>query len=418
MSFLLSSDNVFNYLLEQKICEEKDRTFVQVTAEEYKNFNLWVNLESRSFLVKQERPNAQGKTGVDFGPEWRMHKMLRHFPELQHLRSSTSEILHFDPERSILVLNYLNNAVDLRQFYETSETFPVAIAFNVGKTLAKFHQSTYEQEEYRLYLTEPSEPYPIRSKIPQFLRGLEQIGPGIFGQVCKDALEFWRLYQRYESLHQAMVEVSQTFTPCCLTHNDLNLQNILVETIGNAHQENSTQEDSAQEDSEKNTVFQLDPCPPVRLIDWEFLSWGDPAFDLAMVLSNYLKLWLNSLVISNAIHLETALQLAGIPLEQLQPSLSTLVCAYLKQFPEILTHRPDFLKQVMQFTGLILIKRVQGKLAQLSPFSNISICTLQVAKTLLCRPEASISMVFGLTPTDLNAACQNQPESKIAEKTA
>jgi hypothetical protein len=98
---------------------------------------------------------------------------------------------------------------------------------------------------------------------------------------------------------------------------------------------------------------------------------------------------------SNAINIETALRLATIPLEKLQPSLAALVCAYLRQFPNILERRPDFLRQTIQFTGLILIKRIQGKLEQLSPFNNTSICTLQVAKALLCRPEESISTVFG-----------------------
>jgi hypothetical protein len=380
MTFLLSSENVFDYLLEQKLCDPKDRESVQVTAKEYKNFNLLVDFDSqRSLLVKQERPDAKGNTRGEFWHEWQVHELFQHFAELKDLRSRTSEILYFDSSRSILILNYFNDYTDLSQFYPASQTFPTAIASALGATLATFHQSTYEHRPYKDFLTEAVRSHPVEMRIPQFLRGLERIGPGVFSQICMDGLDFWRLYQRYESLHQAMIDVSQTFDPCCLTHNDLNLRNILLDING----------------IEENSPSPAANSPTVRLIDWEFVSWGDPAYDLGMLLSSYLKLWLGSLVVSNTIDVETALRLATTPLERLQPSLAALVCSYLSRFPEILERRPDFLRQVMQFTGLVLIKRIQGKLEQLSPFNNTSICTLQVAKALLCKPEESISTVFG-----------------------
>jgi Phosphotransferase enzyme family len=377
MAFLLGSENVFDYLAEQGLCELEDRASAQVTVKEYKNFNLLVKVDQRqSFLVKQERPNAEGNTRGEFWYEWRVQELFQSFPELRALSSCTSEILHFDPSRSIIVLNYLDDFTDLSEFYPSSETFPTTIAFDLGTTLAAFHRKTYGNQRYKDFLTETTHPHPVETGVPRFLQGLERIGPGILSRICTDGLDFWRLYQRYESLHQAMVDVSQTFTPCCLAHNDLTLRNILL----NTNRENRSPSDNGS---------------TVRLIDWEFVSWGDPAYDLGMVLSSYLKLWLGSLVISDAINIETALRLATIPLEKLQPSLAALVCAYLKQFPEILAHRPYFLRQTIQFAGLTLIKRIQGQLEQLSPFNNTSICTLQVAKALLCRPEDSISTVLG-----------------------
>ena len=389
MAFILSSDNVLDYLINHKICESQDRASAQVVAKEYKNFNLQISAGNRTFLIKQERPDAQGKTSGDFWDEWRVHELLHHFPELQPLSTTTSEILRFDPEHSILVLNYLTDYTELRAFYDEAQIFPTTIASNLGKTLATIHQSTYKNQIYHDFLMDTSQPRPLENRLPNFLRGLERIGPGVFSQICTDGLDFWRLYQRYDSLHQAMVEVSQSFTPCCLTHNDLNLQNILAEISAKPQGHPSSNSEAVTD--------QIKPNPGVRIIDWEFVRWGDPAFDLGMVLANYLKLWLGSLIISDAISIETALRLATTPLEKLQPSLSALVTAYLGQFPTILEARPDFLKQVIQFTGLILVKRIQTKLEQLSSFDNVSICTLQVAKTLLCKPEDSISMVFGST---------------------
>jgi hypothetical protein len=120
-----------------------------------------------------------------------------------------------------------------------------------------------------------------------------------------------------------------------------------------------------------------------------------------MALASYLQIWLRSLTIGNAIAVETALRIAAIPLELLQPSIVALIKAYFVQFPEILERWPNFFSRVMQFTGLILVKRIQGKLEHLGAFDNASICTMQVAKSLLCAPETSVLNLFGTTASEL-----------------
>ncbi|WP_404785043.1 phosphotransferase family protein [Altericista sp. CCNU0014] len=387
MTFLLSSENIFDYLVRFNLCAVEDRSAIQVTAKEYKNFNLLVNLGNRrSLLVKQERPNAQKNERNALWHEWRVCEFVRHFPELQHLESSLSEVVHFDLENSIIVLNYFENYSDCARFYadRQNQFFPTAIAASLGTTLATLHKSTFASQSYRAFLTQSPTPGDSANvRTPNFLRGLERVGPGLFSRISTDGIEFWKLYQRYESLHQSMVGLCETFDPCCLTHNDLGLRNILIDLSWNTSPAESP-----------------NSAPIVRLIDWEFFSWGDPACDLGMVLSGYLKIWLRSLVVSRAIDIQMALRLATTPLEKLQPSMVALLKSYTTSFPEILERHPNFLSRVMQFTGLLLIERIQGKLEQLDPFDNTGICTLQVAKALLCNSEQSILNVLGIASAE------------------
>jgi hypothetical protein len=383
MAFLLSSNNVFDYLLEKQLCKPEDRSFIQITAKEYKNFNLLVSFGAdRHFLVKQERHDTEGKSRKQLWHEWQISEFWKTFPELHPILSLTSEIVFFDPDCSIVVLKYFANYCDLDQFYSDRRDwdFPVTVAASLGTTLATIHQSTFERQTYKDFLTQSIE----NPRSPRFLQGLERIGPGVFSRISKDGLDFWRLYQRYDSLHQAMVEVCQTFEPCCLTHNDVRFWNILL----NLDWENLANESEAS-------------ASRIRLIDWEFCGWGDPACDLGMMLASYLRIWLRSLTIGNAIAVETALRIAGTPLERLQPSMVAFIQAYFVQFPEILVRRPNFFNRVMQFTGLILIKRIQGRLEHLGSFDNASICTMQVAKSLLCAPETSVLNLFGTTVSEL-----------------
>jgi hypothetical protein len=57
---------------------------------------------------------------------------------------------------------------------------------------------------------------------------LERIGPEVFGLVPSDGLKFFALYQRYDSLGQAIAELGNNMISCCLIHSDLKLNNILL----------------------------------------------------------------------------------------------------------------------------------------------------------------------------------------------
>lgn len=371
MSFLLSSQNVFEYLTLHNLCIQDEQSSSQVTLKPAKNFNLLVNLPgNRELLIKQERLNREGKSIGEFVTEWRIHEFVRNFSEVSHISCLISEALHFDPENYIIVFNYLNQYRDLADFYSKENVFPVEIAQAVGVTLASIHRATINRQDYREFFQKADD---ASQRGFNLNLGLERITPEIFGMVPSDGLKFFSLYQRYDSLGQAIAQLSQAFTPCCLTHNDLKLNNILL-----------------------SLDWEADIHQIIRLIDWERCAWGDPAIDLGTLLASYLQMWLYSIVTGKTMAIEESLRLATIPLQLLQPSLATLVTAYLAEFPEILEYRPDFLHRVMQFCGFGLIRSIQATLQHEKRFGNPGICMLQVAKSLLCRPEASMQTIFGV----------------------
>ena len=228
MIFLLSSQNIFEYLIEQGLCEPKEQQLGKINPKSAKNFNLLVSLpNARHLLVKQEPHDRDGETDGEFLYEWRIHELLQTFPELSHIRPLISEAIHFDPARSIIVFNYLDDYVDLRDFYDEEEVFPPGIAAAIGASLAAVHRPTLDSQKYKDFLSQTCEDIQI-DKVPNFVRRLKRIEPELFGVVSADALKFFRLYQRYESIGQAIAELNEAFEPCCLTHDDLKLDNILL----------------------------------------------------------------------------------------------------------------------------------------------------------------------------------------------
>lgn len=376
MVFILSSRNVFDYLVESGLCEQKEQVLSQIESKSFKNFNLLVSCPNhRQFLIKQERHDQDGKTHEEFTKEWRIHQWVKAFPELHYMKSMISEVSHFDPTSSIIILKYLGDYSDLDDFYTQERTFPPVVAEKVGEMIGTVHRTTMDRQDYKEFL---SHELPDIDKPPSFMRGLERIRIGIFSQVSIENLKFFKLYQRYESLGLAIAELKTAFWRRCLIHNDLKLDNILL------HHE-----------------LQNSSVNQIRLIDWEKFTWGDPAADLGNLIAAYLRIWLSSLIVSTDIDVQTALRLATTPLNVIQPSITALVTAYLRIFPEILELRPDFLNRVMQFTGLALIQSIEVKIQYHEAFDNSGICMLQVANTLLCHPEQSISIILGTPVCEL-----------------
>jgi thiamine kinase-like enzyme len=378
MALLLSSHNVASYLRGLALCTDADQDLVQIDSIPAKNFNLLVTLPNgHKYLVKQERYDSDGKRAGEFLNLWRIQEFLQQFPELEKIRALLPVVLHFDSENFIMVSQYLDDYRDLADFYAKENVFPSAIASSIGTIIATIHRSTYNRPEYREFFYKTNT-LPI-NRVKYLTNKLERVEPETFGMVPPDFLKFVALYQRYDSLGQAMAELSTDFKPCCLTHNDLKVNNVLLHVDSHKSSENI-----------------------VRLIDWERARWGDPAFDLGLLIATYLVIWLNSFVISNSLTIEESLRWATIPLEKIQPSIAALTCTYFDNFPEILEHRPDFLLRVVQFTGFGLIQQVIGMMQNKASLGNTGIGVIQVAKSLLCRPEQSMQTIFGSRTIELS----------------
>lgn len=379
MVLSLSSQNVIQYLQEAGLCSSEDgATNESELPDRTKNLNLIVSLEdNRKLLVKQEVSNHHDGTPQEFFKEWLFHQLLQQFPVIGNISAIASLLLHYDEENSILVRKYLSDYEQLGHFYQKTDIFADEIATAIGTTLAGLHRATFNGREYRDFMnTAPAGQFRYHFYNPA--QGIESITPEIFAQVPTQALQFYQLYQRYESLESAIADLAYEWNPCCLTHNDLKLNNILVHSRWQ----------------------QLDNCL-IRLIDWEACGWGDPAFDLGTLLASYLEIWLSSLVVDPTLQLEESLHLAVTPLEVIQPSILALIRGYLNAFPVILEYRNDFILRVVQFVGLGLIHQIQDKIKNRQDFDNTDICMMSVAKNLLTMPEQGILTVFGISESEI-----------------
>ncbi|MGB7412579.1 MAG: phosphotransferase [Thermosynechococcaceae cyanobacterium] len=378
MGLILSTDNVVAFLKQRNVCLPDFNVTDPILTKESKNFNLVVKSSSeKSFLVKQNRVNRDGKTSGNLFSEWIVQDLINNFSELASIQPIVSEVLLFDQENSIIVSIFYDQYVALDDYYEACQSYHPKIAKAIGTNLASIHCSTYQRKEYRDFLGKHCNLEKAK-KAPSFIKRLNCLSPSVFGEICPDGLEFYKQYQRFPSLNQAVIELYDHLQPACLTHNDLTLDNFIIDP---------------QIDLSLDVVDIR--SEQIKIIDWEFNFWADPAEDLGMLISQYLSEWLNSLVADPCLDLNTVLNLAACPLEKIKPSLEAFMTGYLNAFPEILLHRSDFVNRVVQFAGTGIINRLSYYVEYHYYFGNEELCKLQVAKNLICDPDAGAKSLFG-----------------------
>ncbi|MDJ0617409.1 MAG: phosphotransferase [Calothrix sp. MO_192.B10] len=381
MLFSLSSQNVIQYLQSADLCSSEDRAAAEdELPQSRKNSNFLVTLSAgngQQLLVKQEGGIAHDGIPQELFNEWLFHQLLQKFPVLGNIAAIAPLVIHFDQENSILVRNYLSEYLELRGFYQYHDIYPEQIATAIGNTLGVVHRATFDRREYREFMaTAPQGQFRYQFHNPA--QGIGTMGPEILAKVPSGALKFYTLYQSHESISAAIADLAYNWQPCCLTHNDLKLENILVHSRWQ----------------------QLDDCL-IKFIDWEAASWGDPAFDLGCLLASYLENWLQSLVVDNTLNIEESLALALVPLELIQPSIIALVRGYLNAFPEITDYRRNFIYRAIQFAGLVLIDRVQEEIVEHQHCDRRGLCIFQVANNLLTMPQNSVQSIFGIHHSEL-----------------
>ena len=389
MVLILSSENVVDFLKERKICSPDFQPAVPAIRTEGTNFNLIVkSIDPPHFLVKQNRLKGQGNTSGSLSVEWVVQKLVNNFSDLAAVQPFISQVVFLDWSNQILVTIFYENYLPLNRFYATKKCFEPKIASVLGMNIARVHSATYQQQQQQEFL-ERYLSLSDEDKRPNFIKRLQNLNPSLFARVCPDGLDFYRLYQRFPSLDRAVSELYKQIQPSCLIHNDLTIDNFIIDT---------------QIDFEADSV-EIKP-EQVVIIDWERIDWGDPAVDLGMVVAEYIGgIWLGSLVSDRNLDINLMLSMAAVPLEKITPSLRALLQGYLTQFPEIIDQRPDFILRVVQFAGIGILDRLSYYVEHHYPFHNNSLFKLQVAKNLLCYPQQQIETIFGANEAQLKANC-------------
>ena len=368
--FLLSEHNAFDYLVNLGICDRQHRP-IEILPLRGKNLNLHLKFaDSPGWLVKQEVMDQQGCSELFLG-EWAVQDLINNTHRLAPLRTFIPPIVHYDPEAAILVSQFLEGHQNLESYDQLWDCpFGRDIAASLGRNLGTLHQLTYQPNgtEIRDHL-ECLYPDAVRSSPPSSFSALRPFIPEMLGWVRQDALTFFRWYQSQPPLIQALETLSKTWSACCLTHQDLQFGNWLLNRETRS----------------------------LQLIDWEHAGWGDPLTDLATLLTHPLQLWLSQLPPPSFGSWQQRCDAATLPFEKIQPSLMAIASSYFEAFPEALSESTlpeSTLPRVLQWTGRRLIDEVETRIQYHFAIGPVEANLLHFAQQLILHPDGLVPVLF------------------------
>lgn len=138
------------------------------------------------------------------------------------------------------------------------------------------------------------------------------------------------------------------------------------------------------------------------LVDWEFVQRGDPAWDIAGVLHDYLDFWTGTMPLDPTRSPQEMVSLAQWPLEAIQPALRAFWRAYVGASrwagDGSQAESDALLRRGVRFSGVRLILAAIERCFERDEVPVQAILLLQIAVNLLAAPDPAMTALYGLEP--------------------
>lgn len=129
----------------------------------------------------------------------------------------------------------------------------------------------------------------------------------------------------------------------------------------------------------------------VLLVDWEFSGRADPAVDAGTVLADYLRVWVGSVPIVEAVDPGRLVDRARHPLTAMRPAMAEFWTAY-----RTARSRPPPLTRVVEQAAVRLVQTAIEAAQGLAATTAHVVTLLQLADNLLRRPDVAAEHLLGL----------------------
>lgn len=369
----LNEAGILRYSLDLGLIQAKDAVdghFIAAPASRrHRNFRLRSG-DGSGLFVKQSGPHgAMAAAGI--GREAAFYWLTATAKPFNALSGSVvPRFVHYDAARGILVLEAAPGlAPHLRQSLETG--FPPEIGASVGRALASVHRIDRREAGRAAELVVEETPWPLSILAPEARGGLPQ-NPGMDFALG--------VLGRHPGFGRALSRLREAWRAERLMHGDMKWDNCVVDLPPAAA--------PAQDVSGSTT---LGAEPGVRIVDWEMVAWGDPAWDAGSLLQDYLSQGM--LGVSLPAHATP--EAVGAAAERVTAAIRPAIAAFWRSYAGDGVD-PDFLRRSIAFAGARVLQTCVEVLS-MSPAVTPNIAALlQLSHEMLEHPESAAAAFFGL----------------------
>jgi Phosphotransferase enzyme family len=328
----LTAANVLHYLLDKRFADPQDVVSGKFTVRglSRRNHNFRVTSGAREYLVKQVRKwDAEGRASLE--REAAVYWQARTNPSLAPFTDLAPQSHAWDPPNAVLILEYLPEHAEL---YDLPDRFAPEIAQLAGEAMQTFHHAM-RSEEHRA--TFPAE-------VPWQL-SMHETKEEDLADEAPGRREFVRAVRRYPEFGRELDHLRAEWRADTVIQGDWKLDNCLIS--------------AARE--------------RLRVVDWEFAGWGDPAWDLATLLQSYWNFWV--------------LWPSRYRIEEIQPALRAALVGYTQ---------PDISERAIRFAGARMLQTAFERLDKAEQMTAEAVRLLQASLNILTRPEWAREQLLGI----------------------
>jgi hypothetical protein len=361
---MLEQGEVASYLLERKLVSAESIVAgdLQIVDVSRRNRNYKVISErGPSYLLKQGI-SAEGMATL--AHEAAVYRLFDAASRTDRLHRYLPRCYGYDAEAHILVLQLLPSACDLREHHVRCGRFSNAIAGALGDALGALRQLkiVYEKRAGSEDRTPQQPPWAL---------SIHRTGLSMFQRMSSASIEFLRMAQQCPDFCERLDRLRQGWREEALIHYDMKWDNCVV----------------SQSDRRRRSK--------IKIVDWELANIGDPCWDPASVISDYLCFWLLSIPVAGETPPDHLIKLARYPLERLQPAIHTFWRAYVRRLglgPE--TAFSELLRTI-QYAAVRLIQTAVEQMQVSERLTGHAVYLLQLSLNILCRPHEAVVDLLG-----------------------
>jgi hypothetical protein len=375
---MLDVDNVVPFLLERGLIEVAwiiDATLT-IRSVSRRNRNLRIDgPEGRGFLIKQPDQPVHGRV-ASLRRESSFHRFCWEESAATAVTRFLPRLVHDRVEDAILVFELISDAtaLQIKSTGQGGRCHDLQAARALGQAMGTLHR------DFRLI--DPDRD-PRLDWLPRALPPIfrsHQPGLEIRAGLRPSDLEILRILQTHGGFGEHLERLERSWRPETVIHGDIRFDNVLVR--------------STRGDDEVDAV-------ELWIVDWEMVRVGDPAWDLAGALQDFLVLWVSSMPLSDDLAIEEMTAQARVPLGQFRAASRALWAGYRGAAALEVAEVGGFLRRAMEYVTVRLIQSAFELAVRSDRLAGQSVLLLQLSANLMADSELGQVQLFGIPPGSL-----------------
>jgi hypothetical protein len=366
---MLDVDHATSFLLDRGLIDVQmilDGELI-ISSAARRNRNLRVEHAGRGFLLKHPGDPTEGGH-VTLGKEAAFYVHCQTAPAASPMLEILPRLVYHDPHKSLLAVELYTDAVPLwtHMAAHAPPSIPRPAFRALGEALGTFHLT------FRLVdgAPDPSLNW-LTGPIPWVMLA-HKPGPELLQTLSQANYQTLQILQSQGGLAARLDTLRKNWRPRTVIHNDVKSDNVLVRP---------GQEPGSVE---------------VRIVDWELVQIGDPAWDLAGALQDVICFWVYSMPLSRERTAEQMMAEARYPLEAVQAVCRALWAGYRSAAGPVAREDPSLLTRAVIFSSARMIQSAYEMAFGAAALPPPAVVLLQVGANVLDDPELAQVRLFGL----------------------